>query len=147
MQALIVVKLNIIAICFYIASGSNSNRIVQFRRSGSDVSYIANNGVLVGAGVDMPNVSVRASGVSQKISNKYGYVEIGTRNSSHCHFQTDRGTFYFYKGAYMNGIFHAYQNITLDHQLHIYKQLILEKVDTSQLVVLLEVNLKVVNLI
>ena len=33
---------------FYIASGSNSDRIVQFRRDGTDVSYIANDGVFVG---------------------------------------------------------------------------------------------------
>ena len=33
---------------FYIAAGSNSDRIVQFRRDGSDVSYIANDGVFVG---------------------------------------------------------------------------------------------------
>jgi hypothetical protein len=38
---------------------------------------------------------------------------MGTRNSSHCHFDTDRSTFYFYKGAYMNGIFHTYKNITV----------------------------------
>jgi hypothetical protein len=33
---------------FYIVSGSNSDRIVQFRRDGSDFSYIANDGVFVG---------------------------------------------------------------------------------------------------
>lgn len=33
---------------FYIVSGSNSDRIVQFRRDGSDYSYIANDGVFVG---------------------------------------------------------------------------------------------------
>jgi hypothetical protein len=33
---------------FYIAAGSNSDRIVQFRRDGSDVSWIANDGVFVG---------------------------------------------------------------------------------------------------
>ena len=33
---------------FYIASGSNSDRIVQFRRDGTDRSYIANDGVFVG---------------------------------------------------------------------------------------------------
>ena len=33
---------------FYIVSGGNSNRIVQFRRDGSDRSYIDNNGLYVG---------------------------------------------------------------------------------------------------
>ena len=33
---------------FYIVSGGNSNRIVQFRQDGSDRSYIANDGVFVG---------------------------------------------------------------------------------------------------
>ena len=33
---------------FYIVSGSNSDRIVQFRRDGTDRSYIANDGVFVG---------------------------------------------------------------------------------------------------
>jgi hypothetical protein len=33
---------------FYIASGSNSDRIVQFRRDGSDVSFIGNDGVFNG---------------------------------------------------------------------------------------------------
>jgi hypothetical protein len=33
---------------FYIVSGSNSDRIVQFRRDGGDVSWIANDGVFVG---------------------------------------------------------------------------------------------------
>ena len=32
----------------YIVSGSNSDRIVQFRRDGGDVSWIANDGVFVG---------------------------------------------------------------------------------------------------
>ena len=36
---------------FYINSGSNSNRIVQFRRGGTDVSYIDNNGRLNGPGL------------------------------------------------------------------------------------------------
>jgi hypothetical protein len=33
---------------FYIASGSNSDRIVQFRRDGTDVSFIGNDGVFNG---------------------------------------------------------------------------------------------------
>jgi hypothetical protein len=33
---------------FYIVSGANSDRIVQFRRDGGDVSWIANDGVFVG---------------------------------------------------------------------------------------------------
>ena len=33
---------------FYIAAGSNSNRVCQFRRSGSDVSYVDNSGVYNG---------------------------------------------------------------------------------------------------
>ena len=33
---------------FYIVSGANSDRIVQFRRDGTDRSYIANDGVFVG---------------------------------------------------------------------------------------------------
>ena len=33
---------------FYLEAGGNSDRIVQFRRNGSDVSYVANDGVYVG---------------------------------------------------------------------------------------------------
>ena len=33
---------------FYIAAGANSNRICQFRRAGSDVSYIDNSGTFIG---------------------------------------------------------------------------------------------------
>jgi hypothetical protein len=33
---------------FYIEAGGNSNRIVQFRRNGSDRSYVDNNGLYVG---------------------------------------------------------------------------------------------------
>ena len=99
---------------FYINAGTNSNRIVQFRRGGSDMAYISNGGVFVGPGVDLPGgIALRNTGsLDLKVSNKYGWYTMGTRNSSHCHFDTDRGSFYFYKGAYVQWV-HSYANITV----------------------------------
>lgn len=33
----------------------------------------------------------------------YGYIQFGPANTSHAHFNTDRGSFYFYKPTYING--------------------------------------------
>ena len=62
---------------------------------------------------NMGNVSIRDGGYRMKVNNKYGYFDIGTRNTSHCHFDTDRSSFYFYKGAYIKNFVHSYGNITV----------------------------------
>lgn len=40
---------------------------------------------------------------SLRVSSVYGYIDIAPKNSSYCHFYTDRPSFYFNKGAYFVG--------------------------------------------
>jgi hypothetical protein len=40
---------------------------------------------------------------SLRFSTNSGYVDVGPMNTSHCHFQTDRGSFYFNKLTYIDG--------------------------------------------
>jgi hypothetical protein len=52
-----------------------------------------------------------------KLQSKYGWVEIGARNSSWLHFKTDRAKYYFDKSIYTNtGVFSAYSTADLKLQ-------------------------------
>jgi len=50
-----------------------------------------------------------ASGNSLRIDTGTGYIEVGSKNTSHCHFYTDRSNFYFNKELRVDsGIFSSY---------------------------------------
>jgi hypothetical protein len=65
---------------WYIVADQDSNRIVQFRRNGTDVSYIDNNGVYQGSisgnadTVDGYHATNAASGLARYESNGYLYI-------------------------------------------------------------------------
>ena len=63
-------------------------------------------------------------GLSYSIRNRtaYGYVDIGPKNSSWCHFETDRANFWFNKSIHPNGHVQCYSANTYDVQKfrHIY---------------------------
>ena len=77
---------------FYIAAGANSNRICQFRRSGSDLSYIDNNGTFIGnisgsaGSVAWTNVSGRPT-----VGAGAAYLDLSTANYGTVKVDDDRG--------------------------------------------------------
>jgi hypothetical protein len=93
----------------------NSPKHIRFRTSNVDRMTLAANGNL-GIGTTNPtaklhvNGSVRghASAGSLRIQTINGYVDIGARNTTWCHFYTDRSKFYFDRATHAKGGFHTY---------------------------------------
>jgi hypothetical protein len=52
---------------------------------------------------DSNTILSQGSGYTARISTPSGYAEVGPMNTSHCHFVTDRPSFYFNTAAYVNG--------------------------------------------
>jgi len=89
---------------FYLNAGSNSVRIVNFRRGGTDKSYIDNDGVYQGPGINVSGANIRGNGSwGIRVNGKSGYVDIGSANSTYAHIQTDRANFYLNKTTYIHG--------------------------------------------
>jgi hypothetical protein len=116
---------------WYMVSDSASDLIVQFRRNGSDVSYIDNAGRLMGAPdlrvpiyydtntayygdfaatSRMLNLDFGVAGYYLKAGDwgtrqqtPYGWIQFGPANTSHAHIYTDRSNFYFNAQIQLNG--------------------------------------------
>ncbi|MBQ4864477.1 phage tail protein [Pseudoalteromonas sp. MMG013] len=63
--------------------------------------------VLIGDG--NTNLS-KGAGNSLKIKNNHGYVDIGSENTGHCHYSTDRPSHYFNRKLQVNGEIYAGSN-------------------------------------
>lgn len=75
---------------WYIVADSASNRIVQFRRNGSDKSYIDNNGVFVGAVSGNATTATSATSASHA-STAAAATTFGGQASSYFHSQASTG--------------------------------------------------------
>jgi hypothetical protein len=62
---------------WYINAGSNSDRIVQFRRAGTDVSYVDNSGTYVGNGLSGGAVSATTGTFSSTVSLTEANANLG----------------------------------------------------------------------
>lgn len=59
---------------------------------------------LAGVGHDLyPTIAATGSGQLVQIQSSHGYLQLGSNNTSYCHFQTDRPTFYFNKNITVDG--------------------------------------------
>ena len=85
---------------WYIVADSSSNRIVQFRRNGTDVSYIDNSGNFIG------NVTGNVTGNINGISTS---ALVGTHNGHNRSVQAEVGALHFYADGTSSGqANHAY---------------------------------------
>jgi hypothetical protein len=91
----------------------SGNPHIRFREGTTDKAYIQwhSNGQLYLANSETGS-HMTVADQNIVISGKYGNVQIGALNTSHCHFNTNRDSFYFYQGAYIKYV-HSYQNITV----------------------------------
>lgn len=69
----------------------------------------------VGIGTTNPTATLHVMGTVRgnqagalRIQSNYGYVDVGPKNATYCHFYTDRANFYFSKPTYASGGFHTY---------------------------------------
>ena len=89
---------------FYINAGSNSNYVTVFRRGGSNVGYVLNDGVYQGPGINVSGANIRGNGSwGIRVNGKSGHVDIGSANVTYAHIQTDRPNFYLNKTTYIDG--------------------------------------------
>ncbi|RLI85276.1 MAG: hypothetical protein DRP01_06530 [Archaeoglobales archaeon] len=56
------------------------------------------------------SVRITIGGTYTRIRTNSGYVDLGPQNTSYCHFNTDRGQFYFNKQIIVNGNIRRYGN-------------------------------------
>jgi len=61
-----------------------------------------------GGDVSMSGFDIITGGTAQKVLTDYGYLTVGPRNVSFCHFMTDRSKFYFNKRIEVNGSIGGY---------------------------------------
>jgi len=59
-------------------------------------------------------VNLGANDKALRIYTNYGYVDVGPKNTSYCHFMTDRASFYFSKKVTVNGNTEPYADDTTD---------------------------------
>ena len=85
---------------------TNHNSWLSFRDSGgTEVGYV---GYGSGGDADLSlsnyyNGNVNIQGNKATVITSTGYIDIGSLNTSHAHFYTDRGSYYFNKLTYIDG--------------------------------------------
>ena len=108
---------------------------LSLQTNGSSRLTILNSSGNVGIGTVSPaeklhiNGSIRGNAQGSgmiRVSTGHGYVDVGPRNESWSHFETDRDKFYFNKPLYVNGSIDSYNT----------NHLVLRTADTERLTIL-----------
>ena len=85
---------------------TNHNSWLSFRDSGgTELGYVGY-GSGSDSGLSLSNYNngvVNIQGTKASVITSTGYIEIGSLNTSHAHFYTDRGSYYFNKLMYIDG--------------------------------------------
>jgi len=86
-----------------VLQGANSPYI-RFREGTTNKAYIQwnSNGQLYFVNSETGTSSTVAND-RFTVNTRFGYVQIGAMNTGHCHFYTDRGSYYFNKGMSVHG--------------------------------------------
>ena len=90
----------------YVGYGSGSTTTFSVSNYSNGPVSLNGTAIVMGATVQIPDANTTISeggNNSLRFSTDNGYVDVGPRNSSYCHFQTDMAKFYFNKPVYMNG--------------------------------------------
>ena len=95
---------------WYIVGDSNSNRIVQFRRDGSDKSYIDNDGVFIGRARDAQNITVSGEIGNQVNVNVKGAF-VGPTSGQNA----ENGGNYEFGYQYLGAWSHPYPDLVLGY--------------------------------
>lgn len=82
----------------------NNKLYMRSRYNGTWTSWVEVGGTLTTLQIPDANTTIsEGSGNALRFSTDDGYVDVGPMNSSYCHFQTDRGSYYFNKTTVFDG--------------------------------------------
>jgi hypothetical protein len=102
------------AITFYRLDAGTRTEVFYYPFNSNDVVFnggITSSGTSTFSGIRMTNANTalsQGSGNALRITTNSGYVDIGPKNSSYTHFDTDRGKFYFAQEAHFDGQIYNY---------------------------------------